>query len=100
MDVADPARPARSAPLGGITSYAIGLAFTPDSQTLAVGSADKTVHLWNVANPAHPVLLGAPLTGPSGYAGRRRSARTARRSRSASPTAPSGCGWAAPATRR
>jgi WD40 repeat protein len=55
-------------PLRDMASYAIGLAFSPDSKTLAVGSADKTVHLWDVANPAHPVLLGPALTGPSGYA--------------------------------
>ncbi|MGD0702341.1 MAG: helix-turn-helix domain-containing protein [Trebonia sp.] len=53
--------------LGGLASYAIGLAFSPDSKMLAVGSADKTVRLWNVARPAHPVQIGAPLTGPSGY---------------------------------
>lgn len=53
--------------LGDMASYAIGLAFSPDSTMLAVGSADKTVHLWDVANPAHPVLLGPALTGPSGY---------------------------------
>ena len=53
--------------LGGLASYAIGLAFSPDSKILAVGSADKTVRLWNVAQPAHPAQIGAPLTGPSGY---------------------------------
>jgi len=54
-------------PLGGMASYAIGLAFSPNGKTLAVGSADKTVHLWNVADPSHPAALGKPLTGPSGY---------------------------------
>jgi len=53
--------------LSGMASYAIGLAFSPDSHLLAVGSADKTVLLWDVANTAHPVELGTPLTGPSGY---------------------------------
>ncbi len=40
--------------LGGLASYAIGLAFSPDSEILAVGSADKTVRLWNVAQPGAP----------------------------------------------
>jgi WD40 repeat protein len=58
---------ARAGPdLGGMASYPIGLAFTPDSRTLAIGNSDKDVYLWNVANPAHPRPLGAPLTGPSG----------------------------------
>jgi WD40 repeat protein len=52
--------------LGGMASYPIGLAFTPDSRTLAIGNSDKDVYLWNVASPAHPRSLGAPLTGPSG----------------------------------
>ena len=32
---------------------------------LAAGSADKTVRLWSVADPAKPVSLGKPLTGPA-----------------------------------
>jgi WD40 repeat protein/transcriptional regulator with XRE-family HTH domain len=52
--------------LGGMASYPIGLAFTPDSRTLAIGNSDKDVYLWDVASPAHPRRLGAPLTGPSG----------------------------------
>jgi WD40 repeat protein/transcriptional regulator with XRE-family HTH domain len=52
--------------LGGMASYPIGLAFTPDSRTLAIGNSDKNVYLWDVASPAHPRRLGVPLTGPSG----------------------------------
>ncbi len=52
--------------LGGMASYPIGLAFTPDSRTLAIGNSDKSVYLWDVASPAHPRRLGSPLTGPSG----------------------------------
>jgi WD40 repeat protein len=52
--------------LGGMASYPIGLAFTPDSRTLAIGNSDKNVYLWDVASPARPRRLGAPLTGPSG----------------------------------
>ena len=46
-----PSPSALGTPLGGPTSYAIALAFTPDSRLLAVGSADKTVQLWNVPTP-------------------------------------------------
>ena len=49
-----------------MASYPIGLAFTPDSRTLAIGNSDKHVYLWDVASPARPRRLGAPLTGPSG----------------------------------
>jgi WD40 repeat protein len=54
--------------LAGMASYPIGLAFTPDSRTLAIGDSDKHVYLWDVASPAHSRRLGAPLTGPSGQA--------------------------------
>ncbi len=41
------------------------MAFSPDSKTLAAGSDDNKVWLWNMANPAHPTRLGPPLTGPT-----------------------------------
>ena len=31
------------------------------------GTADKTVWLWNVSDPARPARVGTPLTGPTGY---------------------------------
>jgi WD40 repeat protein len=41
------------------------LAFQPSSSTLASGSVDKTVRVWDVSNPAAPKVK-ASLTGPSG----------------------------------
>ena len=43
------------------TPYSV--AFTPDGHTLATGSSDKTVILWDVRDPARPQRIGRPLTG-------------------------------------
>ncbi len=60
----DPAHPTPlGEPLTGHTNSVHGLAFSPDGHTLATGSLDRTVRLWNVLDPAHPVPLGPPLTG-------------------------------------
>jgi WD40 repeat protein len=52
--------------LGGMASYPVGLAFTPNAATLAVANADKHVYLFDIADPARTRLLGTPLAGPSG----------------------------------
>ncbi len=41
------------------------MAFSPDGRTLASGYLGGTVHLWDVADPAHPRPLGQPLTSGS-----------------------------------
>jgi WD40 repeat protein len=54
---------ALSTPLTGHTKAVNAVAFSPDGHTLATGSGDRTVRLWNVADPTHPTPLGPPLTG-------------------------------------
>ena len=57
---------ALSTPLTGHTNVVTAVAFSPDRHTLATGSWDQTVRLWNVTDPAHPTPLGSPLTGHTG----------------------------------
>lgn len=40
------------------------LATTPDHRTLAAGTADGTVLLWDISDPVKPIRLEPPLTGP------------------------------------
>ena len=64
---ANPAHPVQiGQPLTGPANFVNSVAFSPDGRTLAAGSADDKVWLWNITNPAHPAQLGQPLTGASG----------------------------------
>ncbi len=53
-------------PLAG-PAAADAIAFSPDGHTLAVGSQDGDVWLWNVADPARPVRARTPLTGAASW---------------------------------
>ena len=55
-----------STPLTARSGTVYSVAFSRDGRTLASGSADNTVRLWDEADPAHPQPLGQPLTGPKG----------------------------------
>jgi dipeptidyl aminopeptidase/acylaminoacyl peptidase len=48
------------------TDWVQALAFSPDGQTLAIGSRPQDAALWNVSDPAHPSLIAA-LNGHSSF---------------------------------
>src|SRR4051794_37458492 len=48
-DVADPARPSLRHTLTGHAGLIRGLTFSPDGKTIASGSFDKTIKLWDPA---------------------------------------------------
>jgi hypothetical protein len=58
------ARQAIGQPLSGHTSAVSSVAFSPDGKTLASGSDDNTITLWDVA--AHQAI-GQPLSGHSNF---------------------------------
>jgi len=52
--------------MAGADRSVFTVAFSPDGQTLAAASGDKTLRLWDVTTPQQPALLGPPLTAPAG----------------------------------
>ncbi|MEV5873859.1 WD40 repeat domain-containing protein [Streptomyces sp. NPDC052101] len=54
-------------PLYGHTGAVYLTSFSPDGRTLATASYDRTVRLWNVADPSRPRPLGKPLTGHTSW---------------------------------
>jgi WD40 repeat protein len=47
----------------------VSVAFSPDEHTLASGSADGSLQLWDVTDPAHSQPLGQPLTSSTAAIG-------------------------------
>ena len=90
-------RPCPASPfLEGHTDPSVSVAFSPDGKTLATGSGDNSVRLWDVATHR---LIGSPLTGHTDRVHRWCSARTAKPWPAAAATSRCGCGmW--PATVR
>ncbi|NMO55205.1 hypothetical protein HH310_28975 [Actinoplanes sp. TBRC 11911] len=52
--------------LTGHTDVIYGVAYRGDGRVLATGGQDDTIRLWNVADPFHPVALGAPVPAKAG----------------------------------
>ncbi|MFC9847874.1 hypothetical protein ACFWFF_36370 [Streptomyces sp. NPDC060223] len=68
-DVTDPARPVAYEPVELRTRFAgpDTLAFSPDGRTLATAYEDRTIQLWDAADPSRLLPLGEPLAGHKGY---------------------------------
>jgi WD40 repeat protein len=54
-------RPIAVKRLAGAGSYVYSVAFSPDGDILAEGSADDEVRLWDISDLRHPIMLGAGL---------------------------------------
>lgn len=58
--------PSRRARLEGLDSYVYSAEFSPSGKVLAVAGVDGVVILWDVTDPAAPLRIGQPVSGPAG----------------------------------
>ncbi|WP_338677553.1 WD40 repeat domain-containing protein [Streptomyces sp. SCSIO 30461] len=56
-----------ASPLLGHTGAVYLTSFSPNGRLLATASYDRTVRLWDVADPSRPMPLGKPLTGHTSW---------------------------------
>jgi WD40 repeat protein len=56
-NISNPRHPRKLSTLAGHTDTVLGVAFSPDSDTLVTTSADQTAILWDVTNPSQPTRL-------------------------------------------
>jgi WD40 repeat protein/energy-coupling factor transporter ATP-binding protein EcfA2 len=67
-DIAEPSAPVRLATLTEPNSQIFSVGFSPDSATLAAGTAaEHSIYTWDVHDPVHPQTIGPPLIGPSSW---------------------------------
>lgn len=64
-DRPDPIRRSNAAPPDPAQRYGGGVAVSPDGALMAVTLTDGGTQLWDVADPADPIPVGRPLTGPT-----------------------------------
>ncbi|HSZ30145.1 MAG TPA: WD40 repeat domain-containing protein, partial [Pseudonocardiaceae bacterium] len=69
-DLTDPAHPHQLGPplrldysLVNFVGLMLSVAFAPDSRSLAISTSNGATVLWDLTDPAHPYLVGPPLTG-------------------------------------
>jgi WD40 repeat protein len=67
-DLTDLTHPNRLATLTGQTGTVTSAALSPDGRTLAVGSTDHTVLIWDVAVPSLPLRIATVKAGTLGAA--------------------------------
>lgn len=92
-DLIDPAHPRQPGkPLAGYNSLVLSAAFCPDGRTLASGSGDDTVLLWNVTDRHTRTRSATPCTDIADTCIGWLSVQTVIRWRPAVPITPCSCG--------